>query len=607
MIIRHLFILFFFIFTFISFSLPAQSISPDTISYRYWIYFKDKGKFKPDNIIKEGSEAYHTAVAELSKKAIWRRSKVLPEDEIIRYSDIPVNEDYIKQIKNLSIKVLAKSKWFNAVSINVTGRELEKIKKMNFVSKIEGVHFLEFVKVNSDGSFPFENSFKNKSRTQLKLKYDYGPSYWQNEMIKVPILHNCGITGYGVTVGMCDDGFNWRNHQSLKNRRVLGEYDWIFKDDTTHNQSPPNQFPQDDWNQDDHGTSTMSTLGGFYEGQLLGPAFDVEFYLSKSEFNPTETPVEEDYWLEAVEWMEANGVDIISSSLIYKPYDLPNNSYDYKDMNGSTTVISRAADYAVHLGVVVCNSMGNERQTNPPSIVSPPDGDSVIGVGSVDSTEEISYFSSNGPTSDGRIKPDVVAMGSFVWAATSKTVSLDDSTYFHASGTSYSCPLTAGVCALILSVHPELTPIQVRDALRNTANKSNSPDNTYGWGLINAFEAALYYGMVMSNKPEITFGKHNMTISTYVLSKNQINAGSVKLFYSDDGSENFKEILLTLEEKMDETNSGKYSVTIQRDVNFDIMKLYFASEDEKFKITSPYNAPERFFYLKDESSEIEIY
>ncbi len=193
-----------------------------------------------------------------------------------------------------------------------------------------------------------------------KLKYSYGPSYWQNELINVPLLHYCGITGWGATVGMCDNGFNWRKQEALKTRKVLGEYDWIFKDDTASYQTPPNQFPGDIYDQDGHGTMTMSTLGGFYPGKLIGPGFDAEFYLSKTEDDRSETPVEEDYWLEAAEWMESQGVDVISSSLIYKPFDPPNDDYEYKDMNGKTTVIARAADYAVHLGVVVCNSMGNE-------------------------------------------------------------------------------------------------------------------------------------------------------------------------------------------------------------------------------------------------------
>jgi subtilisin family serine protease len=185
-------------------------------------------------------------------------------------------------------------------------------------------------------------------------------------------------------------------------------------------------------------------------------------------------------------------------------------------------VISRAAKLARDFGVVVLNSMGNESQTDPPSIVSPPDGDAVIAVGAVDSAGRIAYFSSNGPTSDGRIKPDVVAMGVDDYTAVSMTGTLDDSGYTFSSGTSFSCPLVAGVCALILSVHPELTPDQVKESLKMTADKKDNPNNVYGWGLVNAYDAALHYGMIMSNKPEIIKSGSNSQLSIYVVSKTQL-------------------------------------------------------------------------------------
>jgi subtilisin family serine protease len=347
----------------------------------------------------------------------------------------------------------------------------------------------------------------------------------------------------------------------------------------------------------------MSSLGGFFEGKLIAPAFDVEFYLSKTEDGRTETPVEEDYWLEALEWMEAKGIEVLSSSLIYKPYDDPNDDYNYKDMDGNTTVIVRAADMAAHLGIVVLNSMGNERQTDPPSIVSPPDGDSVIAVGAVDSAGIIAYFSSNGPTSDGRTKPDVVAMGVDVYTAKSETITRNDSTYGYSSGTSFSCPITAGVCALILSAHPELTPMQVRDALRNTADKNNNPDNVFGWGLINAYEAVLYHGGFISNKPEIALEDGYNIISIYVISKNTIASESVKMFYSVNGTDEYKELTMTLGDKIDETNSGKYSVTL----NENPAKFYFTAEDSNGTVTGPYNAPGKFFITNLETKQIEIY
>ena len=308
----------FFLFVFsLQLQISAQILNPETIEYRYWIYFKDKGSFKPDETLAIGSEGYNIARSELTEKALWRRSKVLSEDKLVSYDDLPVKTDYIDGLKSLGMLPKAVSKWLNAVSVITTKDKLEKAKKLGYVEKIEGVQYLDYVKIPS-----YRNVISNEPFIPpVKNRYNYGYSYWQNEQIKTPELHNIGITGFGVTLGMCDDGFNWRRHEALDTRNVADEYDWIFKDDSAQFQMKPNQIPGDDFDQDGHGTATMSTLGGFYEGQLIGPAFDVEFYLSKTEYGKTETPVEEDYWLEAVEWMESQGVEVVSSSLIYKPFD----------------------------------------------------------------------------------------------------------------------------------------------------------------------------------------------------------------------------------------------------------------------------------------------
>lgn len=580
----------------------SQKLNPETTEYRYWIYFKDKGDYKPGVILLPGTEGYNLAKIELTEKALWRRSKVLSPEMIVGYDDIPVKQEYIDAVVKLGVIPHAKSKWLNAVSIKAKKDKLDEIKKLGFVEKIEGVGYLEKVKITPQKTKKLNQS----TEVFAKTKYDYGYSYWQNEQINVPKLHNIGVTGYGVTVGMCDDGFNWRMHEALKTRKVKGEFDWIFKDDSVQYQISPNQIPGDSYDQDGHGTATMSTLGGFFEGQLIGPAFDVNFYLSKTEVGVTETPVEEDFWLEAVEWMESQGAEVITSSLIYKPFDLPHNQYYYKDMNGKTTIIVRAAELAAKFGVVVVNSMGNERQTQPPSIVSPPDGENVIAVGAVDSAGHIAYFSSNGPTSDGRMKPDVVAMGVDVYAAASYSFTYDTSGYSYVSGTSFSGPLTAGVCALILSVHPELTPDQVKEALKMTANKKDSPNNIYGWGLINAFDAALYYGLIISNKPEILQVGDNQSISINVYSNNTIVTESVKMFYSMNGGE-FVGLPMMLAEKSGENNSGKYTVSVPFDMKSENVKFYFSASDNMSSKSVPYLAPLKFFYFDPETKYLEIY
>jgi hypothetical protein len=304
--------------------------------------------------------------------------------------------------------------------------------------------------------------------------------------------------------------------------------------------------------------------------------------------------------------MEGQGVDVISCSLIYKPFDLPNNQYIYADMNGKTTIIVRAAEHAASLGVVVVNSMGNERQTDPPSIVSPPDGANVVAVGSVDSSGNIAYFSSNGPTSDGRIKPDVVAMGVDVYTAVSYSTTSDTAGCMFANGTSFSAPLVAGVCALMLSAHPELTPKQVTEALKMTADRKDNPDNVYGWGLINALDALLYNGMVMSNKPVIYEIGENTKITMYAVSKNGVNPESVKMYYSINGSQ-YSQLLMGLEEKIDDNNSGRYFVSVPFELKSESVSFYFTASDSEKSITVPYNAPQKFFYFNQETKELEVY
>jgi len=183
------------------------------------------------------------------------------------------------------------------------------------------------------------------------------------------------------------------------------------------------------------------------------------------------------------------------------------------------------------------------------------------------------------------IKPDVVAPGVNVYSAKVKEVSGNNSTYEFVSGTSFSTPITAGICALILSAHPELTPIQVRDALRNTASQSDNPDNVLGWGNVNAYDALLYFGMAWSNEFQIEKPESDkIIISTYLASKDIIDSNSVTMHYSFDNGKSYSSMTMDLSEVMDaETNSGKYSAQLNLDKNMDDFKVYFSAEDNSGK------------------------
>jgi subtilisin family serine protease len=237
-----------------------------------------------------------------------------------------------------------------------------------------------------------------------------------------------------------------------------------------------------------HGVNTLSTIAGYRDGQLIGPAWGATIILARTENDSSETPVEEDNWAAAIEWADSIGVDVTTTSLGYNTYDPPYTSWTWQDMNGNTTVITRAADWAVSRGIVVCNSAGNSGY-NPSqnTLGAPADGDSVIAVGAVGPTGTISSFSSCGPTTSipPRIKPDVCAQGSSVRVASST----NPTGYGSSQGTSFSCPLTAGVAALIVKARPNATPVQIANAMRSTASRASTPDNQYGWGIVNALAA----------------------------------------------------------------------------------------------------------------------
>jgi subtilisin family serine protease len=227
-------------------------------------------------------------------------------------------------------------------------------------------------------------------------------------------------------------------------------------------------------------------VGGFKEGQIVGPAYRASFLLAKTEDTFSETPVEEDNWAAAAEWAEARGADVISSSLGYLDYDAPFTSLSWADMNGAKAVSTLAAEKAAERGVVVVVSAGNQG-FNPDhnTLGAPADGVHVLTVGAVDPFGRRTSFSSVGPSADQRIKPDVAAQGRLVKAAGPGAVN----EYAYVDGTSFSCPLTAGVVALLLQAHPTYTVDQVLAVMRSTAGQAAAPDNLLGWGIVNAAAA----------------------------------------------------------------------------------------------------------------------
>lgn len=463
----------------LSFSVIGQKITDELMNKAIlnqteenliWVYFTDKGS---------ATEKYYSNPSSiLSPKAIERRGLRSEKGSAIDFTDIPVNLEYINSVKNTGFKLKHKTKWFNGISGYATLSVINEIASLPFVKEIKLVTKLK-KDYEIEENLP-EKPIKNLIKPNGTNEFDYGDSYTQLQQMNVPMVHDLGITGAGITICVMDAGFNRLSHQVFDQMNIIAAYDFVNGD--------PNVGDEGDMGEGSHGTQTLSTIGGFFNGQLIGPAFSADYILAKTENTDSETPIEEDNWVAALEWADSIGVDVTSTSLGYIGFDSPYVGYTWEDMDGNTATITKAADLAVGKGIVVVNSAGNEGfNATHNTLGAPADGDSVIAVGAVGASGTRVSFSSVGPTADGRIKPDIMAMGSGVVVASTWS----DNGYTTASGTSFSCPLAAGVAALVLSFNPELTPIQVGDILRAQANNSDNPNNEYGWGIIDAYASIL--------------------------------------------------------------------------------------------------------------------
>ena len=437
-----------------------------------WVFFTDKGN--------EAQNYFQKPSTVVSEKSLKRRAKVLSEDKLISTTDLPVSQNYIEQIQSLGFQVKQKTKWFNGVSGWATRSELAQFSGLPFVKQLDIVYRFKKDKFDEEtqNDIPEEPN-QNLSKPEGTHSLNYGQSFTQLNQITVPQVHDLGYTGAGVTICMMDAGFDlWTTHQVFSTMNVIATWDFVNGD--------PDVEDGTDMGEGSHGCATLSLIGGFFEGQLIGPAFGADFILAKTENTDSETPVEEDNWLAAMEWADSIGVDVTSTSLGYIDFDPPYQSYTWMDMDGNTCRITNSADYAVSLGIFVVNSAGNEGyNASHNTLGAPADGDSVIAAGAVNSSGSRSSFSSVGPTVDGRIKPDLMAMGSNNYHA----CNWNNTCYGNGGGTSYSCPLIAGAAALLLQVNPNLTPMQLAGIMKNTASLSSNPNNLMGWGIISTYDA----------------------------------------------------------------------------------------------------------------------
>jgi len=454
-----------YILLIISLTLPAFA----TTSTRWWVFFKDKGNASVDF-----SQELTKLHEEWPPRSLARRLK---SDAKLDINDLPVCDRYINKIKSTGATVSVTSRWMNAVSIEADSLIIAQTSILPFVKSIQPVASMRHNAIEIEEMIPLyedESSYQFDYYTSIPYGA-YGQSFHQADQAGVIEAHKRGYTGRGVFLGMLDTGFQL-DHRAFAGMELIAQYDFINNDDD------PSYDPRTDRRgQANHGSACLSAIAGYEPGRLVGIAPCVAVAVAKTEVTGSETRIEEDYWIAGIEWLEWLGVDVTSSSLSYRKW------YNRNDYNGVTPLISRAARRAVKLGVVMCNSAGNE---GPKSVTigAPSDTPGVLAVAAVDSMGEILGFSSRGPSSDGRIKPDIAALGRGVVCIQPMTWER----YARWGGTSLACPIVAGVATLVLEAHPDWPAQKVVAAMLETASHAERPDNTYGYGIVNAIEAIDY-------------------------------------------------------------------------------------------------------------------
>lgn len=444
------------------YSIPGEAVT-------VWIQLKDKGVFSESELAEALSGTY------IPERTLKRRAK---NGAGVTFGDLPLVETYIEGISALTLNIRQQSKWLNAVSATVEKKALQDLAALPYVSKIQPVAKGRFTDYENWDTEVYWQGLDGYDDRREELGHEgafYGVSYDQLDQIGVIEAHRRGYYGDGVIVAILDGGF-MTDHRALIHADVIGEWDFIFNDENT-NYDPS----QDIKGQPRHGTACMSNIAAYDPGNLIGCAPFASFILGKTEDIRSETAAEEDYWVAAVEWAELQGADVLSSSLSYLDW------YSKGEFDGVTPLCSRASTRAFNLGMVVCTSMGNSGP-RPTTMGTPADAEGNVTVGAVDSLGLVTRFSSRGPTADGRIKPNVLALGRHVTVA--KPYTWDG--YGLANGTSFSCPLAAGAIALLVQAHPDWSSWDILEAVENTASRAGRPDNSYGHGILQIDKAMDY-------------------------------------------------------------------------------------------------------------------
>jgi len=450
-------------------------------SDKYYVQFTDK-----DN----SPYSLNNPEEFLTQRAIDRRI-----NQGISYDmrDLPVNPQYLDGVAAAGAQILYPTKWMNGTTIKATDPSvIDAVEALPYVSSVT---LVTFVSSNKSGSSSEKSFFANESFTKVEdgfkntrniESFDFGYAYNQINLINGIPLHDAGYRGEGMVIAILDAGFNQVDtdllFDSLRNDgRILGTKDFVY---------PGGNVYQNHY----HGRMVLSTMAANIPGLMIGTAPKASYWLLRSE-NPEQEYVAEEYnWVSAAEFADSVGADVINSSLGYVDFDDPSQDHSYADMNGNTTVVSRGADVAAAKGLLVVNSAGNDGANWWQYVGAPADGDSVFTIGACDTLGNYAYFSSKGPTADGRIKPVVTATG------LATTVSDGNNGIVYGNGTSFSSPIIAGMSACLWQANPEMNNMEIQDALMQSASQHSNPDTLMGWGIPNYEKAWWLLTSIDSNE-----------------------------------------------------------------------------------------------------------
>ncbi len=427
---------------------------------RYIIEFNNKG---------QNTHSLSAPSTFLSASGIERRQR---HNIAIDSTDLPVTAAYIEAVRSTGdVTIINASKWLNSLSIQTTdAAALEKIKALPFVKKATPIATQQKLLVTPVDEKDAWKKTGIQSATQTsEIPFDYGAAAAQINIHNGAFLHNLGLRGQGMRIGMLDAGY--RSYTSLKafdsiniNGQVLETWDFVARHSSV---SEDHQ----------HGMQCLSIIAANIPGQFVGSAPKASFYLYRTEDAATEFPIEEHNWVCAAERVDSAGGQIISSSLGYAIFDNAVLNHTYADMNGDNTMAARGADIAAQKGLLVVVAAGNEGQNGWKYIMTPADGDSVLTVGAINREGQVAPFSSYGPSADGRVKPDVVSVG---WGT---IIQNTNNTIGSGNGTSFACPNMAGLAACLWQGFPQASNMRIIQVLKQASIQQNgAPYERAGYG-----------------------------------------------------------------------------------------------------------------------------